>query len=587
MLALDPVRLTRLAAATGLALACSLSAASAEAFCGFYVSRAGESLHNDATAVSLMRKDQATVMAMENKYIGPPENFAMVVPVPEVLEKRQVKTLEDGVFDRLKKQTAPRLVEYWEQDPCPEPVRRRRRSAAGGVPSAPQLEASTSVDDDLKKKVTVEAKFSVGEYDIVVLSSEESNALESWLTQNNYQIPEGSAKYFRPYIQRGSYFFVAKVNVDKLEFSDNSARLSPLRFHYESKDFRLPIRLGLINSNGQQDLLTFLIGKGQRYEVANRQNVQIPTNFVVDESVEGSFGSFYNSLFDRVVDQYEDPVVTEYSWRAGKCDPCPVRPMNASDFQTLGGDVIHKVGQSSGKSELKPEKLEVDSEAVDADTLAGRLRRYRRRAQYCARRHGRRKSIERGNIVLEFEIGPSGRVRSMEILEDDFGGAANCVGAQLFSQNFSGALTMSTRSMVTVTKTYRFENIQRRRRARGPRGWTLTRLHYRYDKDRGGKDLVFEKAPAISGGRGTPSGLPSEGVSFRQPRRVTRNQFQGRYMILHPWEGELDCKNPRRGRWGRRHGRRSIQTGSGRPTSKKTNQSLDDLVVDGELPSSD
>lgn len=563
-----------------------LAAESADAFCGFYVSKAGESLHNDATAVTLMRKGQGTVLAMENKYAGPPKNFAMVVPVPEVLKKKQVKTLDDGVFERVKKQTAPRLVEYWEQDPCPKP-RRRRSYGLSSKGAAPQAAAVGDASRMAKqKKVKVEAKFSVGEYDIVILSSEESNALESWLHQKNYKIPDGSAKYFRPYVQKGSYFFVAKVNAKKLKFSGQEAKLSPLRFHYESKDFKLPIRLGLINSSGQQDLLVFTIAKGQRYEVANRKNVKIPTNFVVDNSIKGSFGTFYNNLFSRVTENNEDAVVTEYSWRAGKCDPCPVRPMTRRDFQTLGGDVINKIGEDSEEDpELLPEKLDVDTEGVDADKLATRLKRYRRQARYCARRYARSKGIERGNIVLDFEIGPSGRVRSMSIDRDDFGGAANCVGAQIFSQNFANALNMSVRSMVTVEKTYRLENIRTRRRVSGPYGWTITRMHYRYDKDHGGRDLFFKKADPIYGGRGTPTGMPEDGVSFHKPNRVHRNQYQARYMILHEWSGELDCKNPRRGRWGGRgRGRKRIQTGSGRPTSGKMKGSLEDIVIDGDLP---
>ena len=49
------------------------------------------------------------------------EDFGMVVPVPEVLEEDQVRVLPAEVFARVERLAAPRLVEYWEQDPCPEP----------------------------------------------------------------------------------------------------------------------------------------------------------------------------------------------------------------------------------------------------------------------------------------------------------------------------------------------------------------------------------------------------------------------------------------------------------------------------------
>ena len=37
---------------------------------------------------------------MQNNYQGPPEEFAMVVPVPVVLQKEQVKTLPRELFDK-------------------------------------------------------------------------------------------------------------------------------------------------------------------------------------------------------------------------------------------------------------------------------------------------------------------------------------------------------------------------------------------------------------------------------------------------------------------------------------------------------
>src|SRR3954464_6668190 len=88
------------------------------AFCGFYVSGADGPLVNNATQVVLMRDGLRTVLSMQNNYQGPPANFAMVVPVPVVLQKENVKTLARDVFDHVDKLDAPRLVEYWEQDPC-------------------------------------------------------------------------------------------------------------------------------------------------------------------------------------------------------------------------------------------------------------------------------------------------------------------------------------------------------------------------------------------------------------------------------------------------------------------------------------
>ena len=85
---------------TLLALAL-LTTPDAEAFCGFYVSGADAALYNDATLVVLMREGTTTALSMQNSVNGPPEDFALVVPVPEVLSEDNVRTLPAEVFQYL------------------------------------------------------------------------------------------------------------------------------------------------------------------------------------------------------------------------------------------------------------------------------------------------------------------------------------------------------------------------------------------------------------------------------------------------------------------------------------------------------
>ncbi|MCB9707083.1 MAG: DUF2330 domain-containing protein, partial [Myxococcales bacterium] len=122
--------------------------------------------------------------------------------------------------------------------------------------------------------------------------------------------------------------------------------LSPLRFHYDSPEFRLPVRLGLINSGGKQDLLVHILARGQRYELANYPNVTIPTNLDVDEGARERFGELYAALFDAVLERNPGAAVTEYSWDSGSCDPCPTPPLTDEETFTLGGDVIGEAGEA-------------------------------------------------------------------------------------------------------------------------------------------------------------------------------------------------------------------------------------------------
>jgi MYXO-CTERM domain-containing protein len=324
--------------AAALAATLTVTAATsrdADAFCGFYVAGADAELFNNATQVVMMRVGSRTVLSMQNNYQGPASDFAMVVPVPVVLQKENVKTLSDEIFDRVDKLGAPRLVEYWEQDPCyvPEPM---ALESAGVVPAGPALARGRSNKD---LGVKIEAQFEVGEYEVVILSAKDSSGLDTWLRAEKYQIPDGAEPYLRPYVSGGSKFFVAKVNADKVQFKDGQAMLSPLRFYYDTEEFTLPIRLGMMNSAGTQDLIVNILSPGQRYEVANYPNVTIPTNLDLKEEAKTRFGEFYAALFDRTIEKTKRAVVTEYAWDASTCDPCPLPALRPDELVTLGADV--------------------------------------------------------------------------------------------------------------------------------------------------------------------------------------------------------------------------------------------------------
>ena len=99
-------------------LTVALAAATALAFCGFYVARADTKLFNQASQVVLVRHENKTVITMANDFKGDPKEFAIVVPVPTILEKGQIRVGDRAVIEHLDAYSAPRLVEYFDDDPC-------------------------------------------------------------------------------------------------------------------------------------------------------------------------------------------------------------------------------------------------------------------------------------------------------------------------------------------------------------------------------------------------------------------------------------------------------------------------------------
>lgn len=306
-------------------------APTAWAFCGFYVAKADTKLYNQASQVILARDGNRTVLTMANDFQGDVKDFAIVVPVPTVLQKEQVRVAEPKIIERLDAFSAPRLVEYFDSDPC-APVYKINEMRP--MESAARSDSSTQEDSSLG--VTVEAKFNVGEYDIVILSAKESGGLETWLNRNGYKIPQGAKELLKPYIRSGMKFFVAKVNLDK--FAESGYQfLRPLQISYESRKFMLPIRLGMVNATKEQDLIIYILSPKGQAEITNYRTVKVPSDVNIPVFVKNQFGDFYKSMFQNSYTKEDKKVgFLEYAWDMSTCDPCAAEPLNNEELKQAG-----------------------------------------------------------------------------------------------------------------------------------------------------------------------------------------------------------------------------------------------------------
>ncbi|MFN3926497.1 MAG: DUF2330 domain-containing protein [Pseudanabaenaceae cyanobacterium] len=311
------------------------------AFCGFFVAKADASLYNKASQVIIARDGDRTILTMANDYQGDVKDFALVVPVPTVLKQEQVRVGDRKIIDKLDTFTAPRLVEYFDEDPCAPPD-----IIYEAVPALPGagLEGARTHTDSLG--VTIEARFSVGEYDILILSARESDGLETWLIQNGYKIPRGASSLLQPYIRQNMKFFVARVNLK--EFTGTGTQfLRPLMIAYESPRFMLPIRLGMINAQADQDLLVYLLTPRGRAEVTNYRMVRLPTDSEIPTFVKKEFGNFYKAMYETAHRRSGGRAVfLEYAWDVSNCDPCTTEPPTLEELKQAGVFWLDHVGSA-------------------------------------------------------------------------------------------------------------------------------------------------------------------------------------------------------------------------------------------------
>jgi hypothetical protein len=323
------------AALTAVVVAASAAAFSpaANAFCGFFVGKADASLFNEASQVMMVRDGDKTTITMLNDYKGELTDFALVVPVPVVLKREDIRVADKKVFDRIDAYSAPRLAEYYDGNPC-----RRYDYDARRVESVPRPSMGRAQPAEKALGVEVEARYTVGEYDIVILSASQSDGLETWLTQNGYKIPVGASRALRPYIQQNMKFFVARVNLME-QAKAGYSYLRPLQFRFESARFMLPIRLGMINAQGPQDLIVYVLSRQGRVESTNYRTVKLPANMELPTWLKrpGEFTRFYKAMFDQQAKRENHRVVfTEYFWDMTWCDPCAADPLSVAELREAG-----------------------------------------------------------------------------------------------------------------------------------------------------------------------------------------------------------------------------------------------------------
>ncbi|MGH7948673.1 MAG: DUF2330 domain-containing protein, partial [Candidatus Binataceae bacterium] len=250
-----------------------------------------------------------------------------------VLKQGQIHIGDRELFRKLDAYSAPRLVEYFDPDPCamPEPMGLMEKSA-----DAVSGAISSSRENARSLGVSIEAQYTVGEYDIVILSAKDSNGLETWLIQSGYRIPRGAREALRPYIKQEMKFFVAKVNLGEQKRTGLSY-LRPLQFAFESPKFMLPVRLGMINAQGPQDLVIYVLTRDGRVEATNYRTEMLPTDAELPQYVRDEFGNFYKAMFGRLAERNAmSTMFTEYVWNMGWCDPCAGPPLTAEELKNLG-----------------------------------------------------------------------------------------------------------------------------------------------------------------------------------------------------------------------------------------------------------
>jgi len=427
-----------LMAAAFAGLGAALGAAPAQAFCGFYVAKADTRLFNKASKVIVARKGQRTVVTMASDYSGDPKEFALVIPVPTVVTKEMIHITENALVDHVDAYSAPRLVEYHDPDPCavqrPMMVSAAAKVAGEAAPGMARRDRANSLG------VKIEAEYTVGEYDILILSAKESDGLATWLAESGYKIPQGAAPVLGSYIKQGMKFFVARVNL-KEQAKRGSQFLRPIQVAYETHKFMLPIRLGTVNADGPQEMFVFMLTEKGRVETTNYRTIRIPSDKNVPIFTKAEFPQFYRAMFDRQVKtDGMRAVYLEYAWNMGWCDPCAADPIPNDKLVELGAFWLADAGgpqPSAGTGATQPRVKPMPP---------GRAQNV-----FITRLHVRYDAANFPEDLMFQETADSSNFQGRYVLHHPFTGEASCPAGDAYRQQLAQRYEQEAQNLSNLT----------------------------------------------------------------------------------------------------------------------------------------
>ncbi|MEQ1568411.1 MAG: DUF2330 domain-containing protein [Myxococcota bacterium] len=185
-------------------------------------------------------------MHVQITYTGDAEDFAWIVPVPDVPD---LFLTSGALFNRVALATAPRFVlnsvdEGW--------CRGDGDFMFGGAEFAAVSDAAMTTSAGNGGVSVIDQKV-VGPYETVTLRATSSEALLGWLDANAFDLPEGSEEAIAPYVSEAGYFVALK-----LKKGSDVGDLAPLALRYEGDRAIVPVQLTSVSATPDMRLEAYV-----------------------------------------------------------------------------------------------------------------------------------------------------------------------------------------------------------------------------------------------------------------------------------------------------------------------------------------
>lgn len=272
-----------LAALVALALSPARAAACGGFFCSMSapVNQAGEDI------VYAVEEDGSLTMTIRIVYQGTAAEFAWILPVP--VEPLDIDVGPEALFQSLVQATGPQFQSATRTDGVcrSEPACDYPSSGFGcGAEDAASAEPPRAFADGAAAAtdaggVMVVREESVGPYETVVLSGGTAEELQTWLSDNGYDIPASSIPLIAEYVAARQLFVALRLRNDA-----SVAEIQPIVLRMPDTQPCLPIRLTAIATVPDLPIAAYFLADAPA----------VPTNYSLLEPPANDMGLWNFSL---------------------------------------------------------------------------------------------------------------------------------------------------------------------------------------------------------------------------------------------------------------------------------------------------
>ncbi len=248
------------------------------------------------------------------RYAGAPEQFAWIVPAPEVPEFALSPT---SAFSILEQQTAP-LVRNQVENVCPDQqygCRYHSPAQCGSDNTSFPGDGDGDGDGDgpgfadagagnEPPPVVVLDETVIGSYQTVTFSAGDAGAAVAWLNAEGFVVNETMAPFMQPYADAGMVFVASKL----VPGADVSA-IKPLRMRYRAAAPMIPLKLTAVAAEPHMTVTAYVYGP-TAFRVKDHPFVSIPEGAL---AVDPEGRSNYPMVLAKTIDRAGgDAFIAEY-----------------------------------------------------------------------------------------------------------------------------------------------------------------------------------------------------------------------------------------------------------------------------------